>query len=198
MTLLGVTGGVGMGKSTAARLLSGWGHRVVDTDDVAREVVRPGEPALAEVREAFGPGSLLPDGTLDRGWLAGRVFAEAGARARLEAILHPRIRAAWKARVAGWRSEGCRLGAVIIPLLFETGAEGEFDATVCVACGAASQRVRLRERGWTEEHLERRVAAQMPVEEKMRRSDFVLWTEPPVAEHEAQWRRVLATLGVTG
>lgn len=86
------------------------------------------------------------------------------------------------------------MGAVIIPLLYETGAERELDVVVCVACTAATQRTRLRERGWTEEHARRRVEAQMPIEQKMLRADFVVWTEPPLAEHEAQVRRILAVL----
>jgi dephospho-CoA kinase len=195
--LLGVTGGIGMGKSTSADLLERWGYRVVDTDLVAREVVAPGQPALTEVRDAFGPSSLRPDGTLDRAWMAERVFADPGARGQLEGILHPRIRAEWERRVTEWRQEGTPLAVVVIPLLFETEAGAAFDATVCVACSTASQRKRLGDRGWSPEHIERRISAQLPVEEKIRRSTYMVWTEPPLAEHAAQWRVILAGWDLT-
>src|SRR5512137_799134 len=106
MRVLGLTGGVGMGKSTSAQLLCDRGVPVVDTDDLARQVVAPGQPALAEVREAFGADVVGPDGQLRRDELAQRVFADAAARTRLEQILHPRIRALWRAQVETWRTEG--------------------------------------------------------------------------------------------
>lgn len=185
-----------MGKSTAAAILGRWGVAVVDTDDIARAVVAPGQPALDEIREAFGAGMIRGDGTLDRGRLAEAVFGDAEARRRLEGILHPRIRGVWWERVGEWRGRGIRCGVVVIPLLFETGAEGRFDAVVCVACSPATQRRRLLDRGWSEAHLQRRLSAQMPVETKILRSRFLIWTEPPVAVHEAQWRAVFATLGL--
>jgi dephospho-CoA kinase len=88
------------------------------------------------------------------------------------------------------------VGVAVIPLLFETGAEDRFDAIVCVACSATSQIERLRQRGWTDEECRRRIAAQMAVEEKMKRSRFVVWTEPPPAEHALQLERILASLGL--
>ena len=98
MKLFGITGGIAMGKSTAGQLLRQHGVAVIDTDDIARQIVEPGQPALAEIRERFGPAVLLPDGRLDREELARQVFALPSARADLEAILHPRIRAAWTGR----------------------------------------------------------------------------------------------------
>jgi len=177
MKLCGLTGGVGMGKSTAAGFFLAAGARVVDTDEIAHDLVRPGEPALAEIAAAFGKSVIAPDGELRRGELAKIVFAEAGARQKLEGILHPRIRECWQGRAAEWRREGCTLGVVVIPLLFETQAESSFERIVCVACSAESQRVRLAARGWTPEQIGQRIAAQMPVEQKMARSHFVLWTE---------------------
>ncbi len=194
MLLLGLTGGIGMGKSTASAILARLGLAVVDTDEIAREVVTPGQPALAEIRSTFGESVIRPDGTLDRSRMAEIVFGNPDARKQLEGILHPRIRAAWAQRVGDWRSGGVGCGVVVIPLLFETGVEAQFDAVACVACSAETQRRRLRERGWSEEHLERRLAAQMPVESKMHQSRFVIWTEPSVEVHEAQWQVVLRTL----
>lgn len=180
-----------MGKSTAAGILSALGCAVVDTDQIARDIVAPGEPALAEVRRRFGDEVILADGTLDRNRLGQRVFADAAARKELEVILHPRIREEWLRRLKTWEAQGERVGVVVIPLLYETGAEREFGAVACVACASGSQIERLRQRGWGDTEIRRRVDAQLPVEEKARRADYLIWTEPPPAEHEAQWRRVL-------
>jgi dephospho-CoA kinase len=172
------------------------GFPVADTDLIAREVVEPGEPAWVEIRENFGEAVFRPDGALERSRLAELVFGDAQARERLEAILHPRIRREWERRVAEWRSVGHSAGAVIIPLLYETGAEKLFEAVICVACTAATQRARLRQRGWSEEHLAQRLAAQLSLEEKVQRADFIIWTEPPMAVHEEQLRCIMRGLGV--
>src|ERR1700753_2355799 len=105
MILCGLTGGVGMGKSTAAGFFSQLGARLVDTDALAHELVEPGQPALAEIKKEFGPALLDADGRLKRGDLAQLVFSNAEARKKLEAILHPQIRARWQAQVEQWRRE---------------------------------------------------------------------------------------------
>lgn len=191
MKLLGLTGGVGMGKSACAQLLRWRGAAVVDTDELARELVEPGQPALREIAAAFGHEFLDAEGRLRREELARLVFADADARRRLEAILHPRIQEAWRAQVAGWRAEGKPLGVVVIPLLFETGAEREFDAVICVACSAETQRQRLLARGWSLEQIEQRIAAQMPIEEKMLRANYVVWTEAGMDVHAQQVYRIV-------
>lgn len=194
MKVIGLTGGIGMGKSTCAQLLRDRGIPVVDTDDLAREVVEPGQPALAHVIEAFGADIVGPDGRLRRGELARRVFADAAARARLESILHPPIRALWHAQVETWRAEGRTLAVVVIPLLFETGAEAELNTTICVACSAATQRGRLLARGWPPEQIEQRVRAQWPIEQKMDHADYLVWTEAGLDVHAAQIERILRLL----
>jgi dephospho-CoA kinase len=191
MKLFGLTGGVGMGKSACAQLLQWRGAAVVDTDELARELVEPGEPALAEIAAAFGRELLDAEGRLRRDALARIVFADPAARRTLEQILHPRIRDAWHERVAAWRAEGKPLGVVVIPLLFETGAEREFDAVICVACSAETQRQRLLARGWSPEQIEQRIAAQMPIEEKMLRADYVVWTEAGMDVHAQQVYRIV-------
>ena len=192
MKRIGLTGGVGTGKSTAAGFLLARGVRVVDTDDMARELVRPGEPALAEVAAAFGPQVLTPAGELNRAALARIVFADAPARQRLEAILHPRIRACWQRQLELWEREGAALAVVVIPLLFETGAETAFDRVVCTGCLPASQRERLAARGWSDEEIGRRIAAQWPLEKKLAQSHAVVWTEGAAEAHRAQLERLLA------
>ncbi len=191
MQLIGLTGGIGMGKTTAVELLSGRNLPVVDTDVLAREVVEPGRPAAAEIRNAFGDGVFGSDGQLLRQELARVVFADPVKRRQLEAIVHPRIRAAWQAETENWRASGYAVGVVVIPLLFETNAGGLFDRTICVACTVASQRIRLRARGWDDQEINRRNAAQWPVPKKMEAADRVIWTEGEVELIAAQFDRIL-------
>jgi dephospho-CoA kinase len=188
--VFGLTGGIGMGKSACTAVLRRRGLPVIDTDDLARDLVEPGQPALAEIRSAFGDAVFDPQGRLDRAALAARVFADAPARQQLEAILHPRIMTAWVDELARWQADGAAAAVVVIPLLFETGVQDRFDATVCVACSAGTQRARLLARGWSGEEMVRRSAAQMPVTEKIARSRFVLWTEGHLDVLEAQVARV--------
>ncbi len=204
MKVCGLTGGAGMGKSTAARFFREHGAQIVDTDELARELVQPGQPALDEIKIGFGNGLVAADGQLRRDELAKIVFADAAARKKLEAILHPRIRERWLAQIETWRAAPKRsdsgrgqnhpLAVVVIPLLFETRAESQFDKIVCAACSAAAQRERLLARGWTPEQIAQRIAAQMPVEQKIARADFVIWTDGALDAHAQQIERILACL----
>jgi dephospho-CoA kinase len=194
MKLCGLTGGVGMGKSTAASFFQARGAKIVDTDQLARELVQPGHPALVEIQGAFGEKTVAPDGQLRRGELANIVFADPEARKKLEAILHPRIRKSWLTQVQNWRDQNCQLGIVVIPLLFETQAEIQFDKIICVACSENSRRERLVRRGWSQEQIEWRIAAQMPVSHKIARSHFVIWTEGDLESHARQVDDILERL----
>lgn len=194
MKSLGLTGGIGMGKSTAAELLRQRGVAVVDTDQIARDLVEPGQPALEEIAAAFGREMLGPDGRLRRDGLAEKVFADTAARRQLETILHPRIREVWQAQLHSWEAEGRGLGVVVIPLLFETQAQPAFSATVCVACTAAAQQERLAARGWTPEQIRQRVKAQMSIEKKIALADFLVWTEGGLDVHAEQLDRILRQL----
>jgi dephospho-CoA kinase len=191
MRLFGVTGGVGMGKTTAGELLRQLGVSVSDTDIIARQLVEPGQPALEEVVGKFERSILASDGTLNRQELAGIVFSDASARSTLESILHPRIRAVWEAEVKSWRAAGNPTGAVIIPLLFETNAAPLFDAVICVACTPETQLQRLRQRGWTDVQIQQRLNAQYPTVGKYTPSDFVVWTDTTLESHSAQLKRIL-------
>jgi dephospho-CoA kinase len=194
MKVCGLTGGVGMGKSTAAEFLRARRVPVVDTDELARQLVQPGQPALGEIQAEFGKNILAPDGRLRREELAQIVFADAGARQKLEAILHPRIRERWQAQIESWRQENHPLAMVVIPLLFETGAESSFDKIICVACSAATQRERLLARGWTPDQIRQRLSAQWPIDQKIGRSDFVIWTDGALDVHTQQLEQILAVL----
>jgi dephospho-CoA kinase len=191
MKTFGLTGGAGMGKSTSAEFLRARGVPVVDTDELARQFVQPGELALAEIQNAFGQKITAPDGCLRRDELARIVFADPAAREKLEAILHPRIRAAWLAQLETWRRENHPLAVVVIPLLYETQAESRFDKIICVACSVASQHERLLARGWNEEQIRQRLAAQWPVARKIERADFVVWSEGALEVQRQQWLQIL-------
>ena len=191
MNVIGLTGGIGMGKSTAADLLEQRGLPVVDTDILARQMVEPGQPALEEIRRCFGQEMVGADGRLRRDELARRVFSDDNSRKQLEAITHPRIREAWLQQVAQWRGEGHERCVVVIPLLFETDAAAQFHTIICVACSAASQRQRLLARGWSSEQVEQRIQAQWPVEKKMALSHHVVWSEAGFDVHAEQLNRIL-------
>jgi dephospho-CoA kinase len=192
MTVLGLTGGVGMGKSACAQLLIARGIPVVDTDELARQIVEPGQPALAEIQKTFGADVIDTDGRLLRGELARLVFPNPDARKTLEGILHPRIRDLWHAQVEAWRKEQRSIGVVVIPLLFETEAERDLDFTICIACSSATQQQRLLARNWTAAQIQQRVQAQWPVEKKMAAADYIIWTEGGLDIHAAQLDRILA------
>jgi dephospho-CoA kinase len=194
MKVCGLTGGVGMGKSTAARFFRERGAQIVDTDELARRLVQPGQPALAAIQSVFGKRVISLTGELNRAELAQIVFADADARKKLEAILHPLIREQWFAQIEAWRGENYPLAVVVIPLLFETRAESHFDKIICAACSTVAQRERLLARGWTPEQIEQRIAAQMPVEKKIARADFVIWTDGALDMHARQIERLLAAL----
>ena len=175
--VLGLTGGVGMGKSTAARQLKKVGLPVVDSDDLAREAVQPGTEGLAEIADEFGEGFLKADGSLNRDKMASKVFQDEAARKRLEAIIHPRVRTVWEKQIDQWREQKRPVGVVVIPLLFEVDLQDSFDAVLCVACTANTQRARLRERNWSDDQIADRIAAQMDIAQKMNLADHVLWNE---------------------
>lgn len=181
-----------MGKSAAAGILAQRGVPLIDTDLLARKIVEPGEPALAEIKNAFGEVVIDADGRLRRDELARIVFSDPTARRALESITHPRIRDLWKREVEQWRAQQNRIGVVVIPLLFETGADKEFDATICVACSTVTQAKRLSERGWDSEQISQRVAAQWPIDKKIAKADFVVWSEGHLEILAAQLDRIVA------
>jgi len=186
MILLGLTGGIGMGKSTAAGFFEARSVKVIDTDLLAREVVQSGKEAYQELIHAFGVEILEENGSINRRKLAEIAFKNEPSRRVLETIVHPPIRAEWERAVEGWRENNVAVGMVVIPLLFETGAQKAFSAIICLACTRQTQRERLRERGWSEEHIQLREGAQWPVEKKVEASNYVLWSEGRVEVLEEQ------------
>jgi dephospho-CoA kinase len=172
--VLGLTGGIGSGKSMVAAIFRSLGADVIDADQLAREVVLPGEPALQEIVASFGREILLPDGRLDRGKLAAIIFADPAARARLNAITHPRIRERMDAEVA---ARGLGPGVLIldIPLLYENDRAGTVEKVIVVWVDPQTQLRRLNERdGLTVDEARSRIAAQMPLDAKRARADHVI------------------------
>jgi dephospho-CoA kinase len=168
-----LTGGVASGKSTVAGILEELGAVVIDSDRLAREVVEPGTPGLAAVVDAFGGDVLADDARLDRPALGARVFADELARKRLEAILHPLIRA----RAAELESAADPDALVVhdIPLLVETGQAAAFDAVLVVDVPVETQVERMvQDRGWTREDARARVAAQASREQRRAAATYVI------------------------
>ena len=196
MIRLGLTGGVGMGKSTASQFLNDLGFKVADTDDIARKLVEPGKPALKDIVKAFGKEVLQDNGELNRKKAAEIVFSDDSKRLKLEEILHPLIRENWELRLNDWSLENEKLGVVVIPLLYETECERYFDKVVCMACSKDIQRQRLRQRCWSDLEIDQRIKAQLLIEEKMSRADYVVWTNGTVDTHAKQWDELISYLFV--
>jgi dephospho-CoA kinase len=173
---VGLTGGIGAGKSEVSRLLAAHGAVVIDADALAREVVAPGSEGLAAVVEQFGADVLGPDGSLDRAAMAARVFTDPTARARLEAIVHPRVRALAAAREAA--AVAADPSAVVVhdvPLLVETGQRDGYDLLLVVDVPTQVQVDRLvRARGMREAEARARIAAQASREQRLAAADVVL------------------------
>ena len=186
---IALTGGIGCGKSEAGRIFASLGAEVLDADDLARRVVEPGQPALERIVARFGRAVLQADGRLDRAALARLVFTDGPARRDLEALVHPPV----LAELARWSGEVTARGrdAVgIVPLLFEAGAEGGWDAVVCISARPETVGARLRARGWSEVEQRARQEAQWPLAEKEKRAHHVVRNDGSIAELAEAVRRV--------
>jgi dephospho-CoA kinase len=193
MLLVGLTGGIGSGKSTVAGMLRARGAVVLSADAFARDAVAAGTPGFARAVALFGPEVVTPDGELDRGEVARRVFADDELRAALERIVHPEVRRLTAEGVA--REAGSdRVVVVDSPLLIETGAHRDFPLVVVVSASAPTQIERLVARGMDEADARARMAAQMPLEERAAAADILLDNEGTEAELESQVDRLWAAL----
>jgi len=195
MLKVALTGGIATGKSYVLAQVRERGVPTVDADSIVHELLEPRTAITKDIEREFGDGILQPDGRVDRSILAARVFADANARSRLEAIVHPQV----YARIRDWFAAiGTPLGVASIPLLYETHREGDFDAVVVTACSPQQQLERIMARGLSETDARLRMAAQLPTEEKTQRADYVIWTTGSMAETAAQVDRVLAQLVSSG
>jgi dephospho-CoA kinase len=194
--LVGLTGSIATGKSTVSAMFRELGCVVLDADVLAREVVAPGEPALAQIVEEFGRDVLQPDGTLDRKKLGAVVFGDAARRKRLEAITHPAIRDRFLRHLAELDARGFD-GLVLwdAPVMIETGGHRAMDKLVVVATDEATQRARLQARdGIDAIEAARKIASQMTVAEKAKLADYVIDNAGDRAPTEARVREVHAAL----
>jgi dephospho-CoA kinase len=198
MLRVALTGGIATGKSFCLGLFGSLGVPIIDADVLSRAAVAPGSPALSAVASRFGDSVLMADGTLDRAALGRIVFADRAARADLEAIVHPEV----YRRISEWfvtLPTATRLAIADIPLLFETGHEHDFDRIIVCACDPAEQLRRVMARdSLSEPEARARLAAQWPIEEKVRRADHVIVTDRTVAETESQVRTLHERLKVEG
>jgi len=195
MLVLGVTGGIGAGKSTVARLLGERGARVIDADAVVRELYGKGDLANA-IASRFGPGVLRESGAVDRVALGALVFDDAEARRDLEDLVHPAVRAAINARLDAWRSEGFPGIAVVdAALLVEAAGAYPLDRLLVVAADEAVRLARLEERGMPEAEARRRIAAQIGDAERNAAADRVIRNDGTREELEAAVDSVLRDLG---
>lgn len=170
--ILGITGGLGCGKSTAARAFERRGFRRIDSDELVRNEILTDPEVMARLQDRYGPAVLGADGAVDRRALAGMVFRDDSERLWLEELTHPKVFHRWREALRGdprgpW--------AVEAPLLFEKSLEKWFDFIVCVACAPADQLSRLEQRGLDKAFAGLRISKQLPLVRKMESSDFVLW-----------------------
>lgn len=195
MITVGLTGNVAAGKSAVAEAWRQAGIPVLSADVLARDAVAPGTPGLAAVVETFGPEALDASGAMDRAWMRDLVFRDAGARERLEAIIHPRVRAARDEWLAGERAQGSELAVLEIPLLFETGAQDQVDEVVLVDAPAEERLRRLVElRGLARDEAVRLMAAQMDPGQKRSGAHHVLENGGDLDALRREAARVLAAL----
>ncbi|MBA3764008.1 MAG: dephospho-CoA kinase [Actinobacteria bacterium] len=193
MLLVGLTGGIGSGKSTVARMLERRGAVVLDADRLARDVVEPGTPGFDAVVARFGDAVVAPGGSLDRASLASIVFADNEARAELEAIVHPEVRRAIAEGVAA-RADTDDVVVFDSPLLIETGAHEGFPVVIVVTASAENRIARLSARGMAKSDAQARMAAQMPLEAKAAHADVLLDNDGDEAGLERQVDRLWADL----
>lgn len=194
MLLVGLTGGIGSGKTTVARMLETRGAVVFDADLLARDAVEPGTPGYRQVVERFGPNVLAPGGGIDREALAAVVFADPAARRDLEAIVHPEIRRLFAESTEAYRDTD----AVVVfsaPLLVETGMHTAFEILVVVSAPVEQQIERLvRERAMSEPAIRERISAQLPLEDKAEVADILIDNDGTLEELEGQVDRVWTQL----
>jgi dephospho-CoA kinase len=181
MLRVAVTGGIGTGKSVVLARFAELGAPVVDADALVHEALRAGTPAAAEILQRFGEAVMGPGGEIDRARLGTVVFQDDQARRDLEAILHPAVYRAIEAWMRVQQGRGAPVAVAEIPLLFETGHEGDFDCVVVTACEVDEQvRRTMKRSNLSEVEVRRRIAAQWPIDEKARRADFVVRTDGAV------------------
>lgn len=201
--IVGLTGGIASGKSTVTSMLRARGVEVIDADQIAREIVQPGEEALAEIVATFGPEVLAADGTLDRPKLGARVFGDAEARGKLNMITHPRIAQRMWSKAEAASAAGHGWVVYDAALLVENGIHHMLDSLIVVAASRAAQVARVVARdGLSEAEAEARIAAQLPLEHKIAAADYVIWNDGALSETaasvDAMYGQIAASVAARG
>ena len=195
MLIVGLTGGIGSGKSTVARFLGEHGAVIVDADVFARDAVRGGSDAFEAIVRRFGEEVVGPDGELDRPKLASIVFADRAALVDLEAIVHPEVRRMIADRIQA-ELDTDHVVVLVNPLLIEMGAHRDCDVVVVISADPETQVTRTVARGMDEADVRARLAAQLPIEERARAADVLLDNEDTLEDLEAEvavlWKSLAA------
>jgi dephospho-CoA kinase len=195
MKRVGLTGGIATGKSVTRAEFERLGVPTIDADLVARDVVGPGTPALTAIVARFGPAVLDHNHVLDRRRLGSIVFADDAARHDLERIVHPAVTAAIDAWLVAMDRDGHKIAVAVIPLLYETGRERDFDVVITTACRAEEQLRRVMARdSLSELQAKQRITAQLSTEEKVRRADYAIWTDGTYENTKRQVVEILEQL----
>jgi dephospho-CoA kinase len=189
--VLGITGGLGCGKSTAAKLFEKRNFRRLDSDALVRDRVLPSPAVTAALRQRYGNAAFKPDGAVDRGALAERIFRDDSERLWLEELTHPEVFAIWRAELG---ADPAARWVVETPLLFEKALENWFDFTVCVACASEQQLARLEQRGLNRALAGQRISKQLPLAQKIELSDFVLWNDGSTGFLQEQIEKLVDSL----
>ena len=198
MKLIGLTGGIASGKTAAAAILRRLGAAVIDADELSREVVQPGEEAWKEIIAAFSPAVLQQDKTLDRKKLRKLVFDDPAARKKLEAIIHPKVRALAEKKIRELEAAGNEIIVYEVPLLFEGQLQLWLRPVILIACSTATQKQRLKQRdGLTDEQAQQHLNAQMSLEQKRRLADYVVENNGSLDDLEQQVKTVLDKIKAT-
>ena len=196
MLVIGVTGGLGMGKSVSGCFLDYLGIPVIDSDELARQHTLPGSLGLEKIVKRFGPEFLDSNGFLNRKKLASYVFSVPEELRALETILHPMVSLSWRMKIGSLKESGQRLCVLLVPLLFEKGYQTDAHHTVAVGCSNRTQRLRLINRGMSEDEITARNAAQWCINKKMAQADFVVWNDGQIIVLHQQWLRILKALRI--
>ena len=192
MTWIGLTGGIGSGKSTVAKALRLKGFAVIDADEMARRAVSPGSPGLNAVVQTFGQKILNPDGSLDRKALGAAVFSDASQLETLEKIIHPQVQELVRKERELLERQGHTLLFYDVPLLYEKALEKQFDAVLVVDCPEPERirRVQLRD-GLSETEIKKRLAHQLPLENKVKKAHYVVENQGDLKDLETQLDRII-------
>lgn len=199
MKWYGLTGGIATGKSTVTRMLRQRGVPVIDADQIVEELMAPQRAGWTKVRQEFGPGFFDASGQYDRKKMAALIFDNPRERARLEGVLHPLVQAEVLSQRQLLASQGKDFALYDVPLLFEKNLSGLFDGVIVVAADEPTQRQRMvQHRGYSPEQVERRMKAQVPIQEKIKQADFVVDNSGDISHLEREVERLLVWLGRQG